>query len=210
MNHDEPNSRLQQRQALCALLDGDLSEADLACRAWREDPQSRADWHAYHLIAEVMRSEAVRCAPRHDARFLGLLRERLAVEPVVLSPGAPAGSASKSGWRRAWAVPMAVAASFIVVAGVLVVTRVAAPDGALGDLSAGMESSVAVPGARGAHAAAAESSAAAAPVSAGAGVLIRSAELDRYLAAHKQYSSTSALAAPGGAVRNVGAVAPGP
>ena len=44
---------------------------------------------------------------------------------------------------------------------------------------------------------------------AGERVLIRDAELDRYLAAHKQYSGTSALAVPGGAVRNAAATAPG-
>ncbi len=208
MTHDEPNSRLQQRQALCAMLDGDVAEADLACRAWREDPQSRADWHAYHLIAELMRSEDVRCAPQHDAQFLGRLRERLAVEPVVLAPVAAAESARKTGWRRAWVAPMAVAASVVAVAGVLVVAQVATPDGALQDRLASAESSVAVPGAVGLQASAVAPSASAVPVPAGGGVLIRNAELDRYLAAHKQYSNTSALAVPGGAVRNAAAAAP--
>jgi hypothetical protein len=53
----------------------------------------------------------------------------------------------------------------------------------------------------------------AAPVLAGApvaeGKLIRNAELDRYLAAHQQYSTTSGLAVPGGSVRKTAAVSSG-
>jgi len=41
------------------------------------------------------------------------------------------------------------------------------------------------------------------------GGLIRNAELDRYLAAHRQYSNASALAAPGGLVRSTAVAAPG-
>jgi hypothetical protein len=39
--------------------------------------------------------------------------------------------------------------------------------------------------------------------------MIRSAELDRYLAAHRQYANASTLTAPGGVVRSVAAAAPG-
>ena len=39
--------------------------------------------------------------------------------------------------------------------------------------------------------------------------MIRSAELDRYLAAHRQYASGAMQVAPGGAVRNAAATAPG-
>jgi hypothetical protein len=40
-------------------------------------------------------------------------------------------------------------------------------------------------------------------------VLLRSAELDRYLAAHRQYAPMSTLAAPGGIVRSAAVAAPG-
>jgi sigma-E factor negative regulatory protein RseA len=77
----------------------------------------------------------------------------------------------------------------------LVVTRVAAPDAATTDRSALLASPAAAPsGAAGAGSV--------------EGRLIRNAELDRYLAAHRQYSNTSALAAPGGRVRNAAAAAP--
>ena len=193
MNLEDPTKQLEQGQALSALMDGDAAESERACQAWRDDANARADWHAYHLIGELMRSDDVRCAPQHDARFLGRLRERLAAEPVVLAPAASVAPARQRSWRRAWAAPMAVAAGFVAVAGVLVITRVAAPNGAELDRSA-----LATP----------------APVGL-AGLpgsdtrLIRSAELDRYLAAHRQYSNTSALAVPGGSVRNAAAAAPG-
>ena len=194
MDTDHDSDRLLRRQAISALVDGEDSQAEQACRAWRDDAGSRGDWHAYHLIGEVLRSDDVRCAPKHDALFLERLRERLASEPVVL---APAPVLPRNSWRRAWVAPVAVAAGFVAVAGVLVVARVAAPDGLVQDrasLVAGANStpaSSAMPGALVAS-----------------GALIRSAELDRYLAAHKQYSSTSPLAMPGGIVRNVAATAP--
>jgi len=158
-----------------------------------------------------MRSDDVRCAPHCDAQFLGRLRERLAAEPVILAPTAPLRLRP---WRRGWAAPMAVAAGFVAVAGVLVVTRVAAPDAAMQDRSALLANPMAAPAApaaivlRAVSGAPLASSASGVPVIEGA--LIRNAELDRYLAAHKQYSNTSALAVPGGGmVRNTAAVAPG-
>jgi sigma-E factor negative regulatory protein RseA len=196
---DQTDQRVRRRQALSALMDGEGSEADLACNAWRDDAGVRADWHAYHLIGELMRSDDVRCSPRRDSRFLGRLRERLADEPVVLAPAAtPAAVTGRVAARRAWAAPAAVAAGFVAVAGVLMVTRGAVPGGVSSDRSPQVATQGAVPPA---------------PASFGApvteGRLVRSAELDRYLAAHKQYNSTSALAAPGGMVRNAATAAPG-
>jgi len=90
--------------------------------------------------------------------------------------------------------PAAIAAGFVAVAGALVVTRDAAPD-----RSAQLTGPAATP---------AGMSATGTGVSV-EGRLIRSAELDRYLAAHRQYSNTSALAVPGGMVRNAADAAPG-
>lgn len=201
MEQDDRTNRSQGQQALSTLMDGEAADADLACRVWRDDAGLRADWHAYHLIGELMRSDDVAVAPQRDALFLGRLRERLADEPVVLAPAAPAETAGRRGGQRAWAAPMAVAAGFVAVAGVVVAMRAAVPTGVAPDPSGQLASQASAPGTQ---------------VSTGAsgalGVdvrLIRSAELDRYLAAHKQYSSTSALAVPGGIVRNAAAVAPG-
>lgn len=223
MHEDRLTPRQAQQLALSALLDGDASQADRALAAWREDPAARADWHAYQIVGEAMRSDDVNCRAHHDVAFLARVRARLAEEPVVLAPAAQVASQAaaspslqaRSGWRTAWAAPVAVAAGFIAVAGVLVVTRVAAPGGvapeaasalaggagaapALGGLqvvSSGSPVRSSIPGAPAASTTA-------------AGALIRSADLDRYLAAHRQYSATSPLSVPGGAARNVTVAAP--
>jgi len=123
------------REILSALADGhaDADEAALVSGAWRHQPQARATWHAYHLIGEVMRSPDLPDAS-DSAAFLQRMRARLAEEPVVLSPqsaqavGRSAASATAEGAsasavqplkRRMWAGPMAVAASFAVIVGVL-------------------------------------------------------------------------------------------
>ncbi len=206
MTRDDPTDRAQQRQALSALADGEPGQAEHACEAWRDDPRARADWHAYHLIGELMRSDDVRCAPQRDAQFLGRLRGRLATEAVVL---APAQVPRRAVWRRTWGAPLAVAAGFVAVAGVVVVTRVAAPDGTAQDRSSPWASSVLAPAA-GLQVAAAvpAASSMAGGLPARDGRLVRNPDLDRYLAAHKQFSNTSALATPGGMVHNAAAAAP--
>ena len=114
-----------KRAALSALMDGDPSAGDEACRAWRGDAAARADWHAYHLIGDVMRSDEHRADEARDARFLAAVRARLANEPVVLAPSpvsvAPASAAALRHTRRArrWLAPTAVAAGFVAVAGAL-------------------------------------------------------------------------------------------
>ncbi len=208
MSRDEPTERCGQQEALSSLMDGEGQEGEQACRAWRDDASARADWHAYHLVGELMRSDQVRADAGHDAAFLGRLRERLAAEPVLLAPSVQAVS-SRTAWRQAWVAPMAVAAGFVAVAGVLVVTRVAAPEGAAAERSAALSAPAAeqrIPALQGLVV---SNGAAASQVTGAPGQLIRSAELDRYLAAHQQYNATSALAAPGGAVRKAATVAPG-
>jgi len=199
--------RREQRQALSALMDGDEALLDEACKAWHDDADARADWHTYHLIGDLMRSDDTPCSPQHDARFLAGVRQRLAVQPVVVAPTATGGRQPDDRRRRAWLVPMAAAAGFVVVAGVLVVTRVAAPDAAESNRAAQMaNSTTGVTVGEPSLVAGAVPLAPMQPASQGAqGGLVRSAELDRYLAAHKQYTNTSTLAVPGGSVRNAAA-----
>ena len=130
------------RQGLSALLDGqplagDAQAVQRACALWRESGQARQDWHAWHLIGDVMRSEELARPPSRDAAFLARLRERLADEPVVLAPLpapalplAQAAPAAARVGRPAWQLPAALAASFVVLAGVLVVARMAPPPAA--------------------------------------------------------------------------------
>lgn len=200
MNPDESTDRRGQQEALSSLLDGEGQPGEQAWRAWRDDASARADWHCYHLIGELLRSDNVRVDAGHDAAFLGRMRERLATEPVLLAPSIQL-SLPSAAWRRAWVAPMAVAAGFVAVAGVLVVTRVAAPEGATAERSAALIAPAA--------AQRLPDLAAASQANGATSQLIRDAELDRYLVAHQQYNATSALAVPGGGVRKAATVAPG-
>jgi sigma-E factor negative regulatory protein RseA len=196
----------QRRAALSALMDGDASAGDEACRAWRGDAASRADWHTYHLIGDLMRSDEHRADAPCDARMLSRLREQLAREPVVLAPTVQATPFAQKRRARAWLMPTAVAAGFAVVAGTLVVTRVSSPDAAdRGAVIAG-GGVTPVPGVRtvsAGTAGAAVGSVETAPT------MIRNAELDRYLAAHRQQAGSALQVVPGGVVRQAAVAAPG-
>jgi sigma-E factor negative regulatory protein RseA len=207
--HPDPSPDTQ-RAALSALMDGDGSASNEACRAWRGDAAARADWHAYHLIGDLMRSDEHCADDARDARFLAAVRARLAAEPVVLAPTPAAALPAASTLTRArrarrWMAPTAVAAGFVAVAGVLMVTRVSTPDGTAPSLTARS----AAPATGVLPAAVAGPTVTASPTAVEGAPMIRSAELDRYLAAHRQYANGAIQVAPGGAVRNAAATAPG-
>ena len=128
MNSELQSDSEQTRAWLSALVDGEGDGAEHACARWRDDAGLRRDWHAYQLIGDVMRSEDLAVPAARDAAFLAGLRARLADEPVVLAPQPAAVSARR---RQPWLMPVAAAAGFVVVAGVLVVARMnpAAPAG---------------------------------------------------------------------------------
>ncbi len=191
----------RQGQRLSSLMDGDLAEGDAAalCRDWRDDAQLRVTWHAYHLIGDVMRSEDLAHDGARDEAFLQALRRRLADEPVLLAPAATV-AASAHRRRRGWMAPVAVAAGFAAVAGVMIVTRLAAPGDTPGAVIAAQP---AVTGAAPVRVA----TEVVAPAAGVEGVLIRDARLDRYLQAHKQYGPSAALV-PGGVVRSTATAAP--
>jgi len=197
--------REQQRQQLSALMDGELGGAEVArlCRDWRDDGELRVIWHAYHLIGDVMRSEDLAHDARHDEAFLQALRRRLAQEPVVMAPAAAIATQAPVR-RRRWAAPLAVAAGFVAVAGVMVVTRLAAPGT---DAPQALIASQPAPAGAALRVSTAPSPAAAVPGSGVEGVLIRDAQLDRYLQAHKQYGP-SAVLVPGGVVRSTASAVP--
>jgi sigma-E factor negative regulatory protein RseA len=182
------------RERLSALKDGELDgvEPVAVCAAWVGNADVRQDWHAWHLIGDVLRSEDLASDPRRDRQFCAVVRARLLQEPVVLAPGKFAVPP-----RARWAIGGAVAAGFILVAGTYSLLR---PDDASAPAAL----------AKGALAPAATMVAAAAPVTPVAEAdeavvtdvrLIRDAQLDRYLAAHKQFSGTSALGVPSAFLR---------
>lgn len=201
-HHHTDHSRLAEQ--VSAAMDGDAQAADAVARAWKSQTAVRSDWHAFQLIGDVLRSvDCASPAPRDEA-LLRRVRERLAAEPVVLAPAAAAAPAANN--RARWWAPAAVAAGFVAVVGLVVVqpqkdagqgvaVTAAAPGSVIPVGQAGFQPRETVAAAPGVAAASAP-------------VMIRSAELDRYLAAHKQFAATSAVPAPGVVVRSVSAVAP--
>lgn len=188
-------------ETLSALADGQPDALAAACAQWRDDPRTRQTWHAYHLIGDVMRSEDLASAPAHDAAFLARLRARLAEEPVVLAPDT-ASDAPSTTRRKPWLLPAAMAAGFVLVAGVLVVTRVGLPGAA--------EGAAVMAGASGAATGLTR-------VGQGVGswapqndtsVVLRNPRLDEYLRAHASARAGAALVAPGGTLRRVDAAVP--
>ncbi len=198
--------RDERRQATSALVDGALGDDETShlCRDWRDDAELRVTWHAYHLIGDVLRSDDLAHAGAHDEAFLQAVRRRLADEPVVMAPAATVAAVpAVPARRRGWLAPLAVAAGFVAVAGVLVVTQLAAPGGGSAPVMAtaptGAPSGVT-------RVSAGTVAPAAAPVAADE-VLIRDARLDRYLEAHRQYGPSMAMV-PGGVVRSMATAAP--
>ena len=216
----ESEQRAAALERLSALVDGELDAAALAqtCAHWREAAQVRSAWHAYHLIGDVLRSDDLACEPGRDAAFMQALRTRLASEPVVLAPrSADATAALPSAARRvggasrrwSWMAPSAVAAGFVAVAGVLLLTR--APATSSGRLAGAAMALAAQPGALAplgaAPTLASDVAGADAPQSlVASGQLIRDARLDRYLEAHQQFAGSSALGVPSGFLRSATAV----
>lgn len=185
-----------QRQALSSLMDGDLPAGELAAviARFRDDGELRADWHAYHLIGDVLRSDELAAAPARDAGFLQALRHRLdqapqgadtlplvAAAPPVPTPGTPTSVPALPGRRKlaGWLIaPAAVAAGFVVVAGVLVVNKTLVAPPVAADVVMAQRTPA-------------------------AGVLVRDARLDRYLAAHRNLGTGLAGTGAGGTERTV-------
>ena len=194
----EDSSGDDRRGSLSAAADGQADALGTACLAWRSDPGARATWHAYHLIGDVLRSRELAAQPERDAAFLSRLRERLADEPVVLAPSlaaAPAVRRQASGWL----VSAAVAAGFVVVAGVLVVSRVSAPVAPQGP-----ETLAVAPVSGGVTQVSSRAALASSGQAAQADTtLIRDARLDEFLRAHQAARGGMAVAVPGSALRRV-------
>ncbi len=185
------------RRWLSALADGDADALRSGCSYWRDDAAARQTWHAYHLIGDVLRSEELARPPAHDARFLAGLRQKLAVEPVPLAPAAPVLTARR---RQSWLMPVAAAAGFVAVAGVLVVTRLGAP---------GAPAPAAVmAGASGAGLTVVNTAAQPAAQAQREAGFIRDPLLDEYLRAHQAARGGVAAASPGGTLRRVDVAAP--
>jgi sigma-E factor negative regulatory protein RseA len=194
MSHALNEQSFPEEEDLSALMDGELDAAESACARWRDDPELRSRWHAYHLIGDVLRSEELASSRGRDAKFLSDLRQRLADEPVVLAPEAVVRP------RRSWMAPAAVAAGFAAVAGVLVVTQMSGSlpftnPSAGGEVVAERSGSAIRPVSLQA-ASGADVNGAHIPAVTLNGQLVRDARLDEYLAAHKKFGGSSMSGGP--------------
>jgi sigma-E factor negative regulatory protein RseA len=197
------NAHERDAEQLSALADGELDALDAAqvCTRWGAGAAARATWHAYHLIGDVLRSEDLASAPTRDAAFAARLRTRLSGEPVILTPPPAGASLSETRVSRAdrrsrfaWGAASAVAAGFAAVAGVLLVVR--GPESAVPAVTLARSEAPASSAAQavvGQVATQATSRVQASPADI---QLVRDSRLDRYLAAHKHFSGSSALGVP--------------
>jgi sigma-E factor negative regulatory protein RseA len=199
MNYPNPEGADDRRWSLSAIADGeaDATELDRGCAAWAaaDDNDTRRRWHAYHLIGDVLRSGDLAHPPGRDRDFLRRLSLRLDQEPAVLAP-APLVAAVPTRRRPTWALPAALAAGVMALATVLVVSLGPAGGGAS---APGLAAAPAAPLLVAAPAVAPE---AAAP----GGRVVRDAQLDRYLRAHRDYATALPGSLPGGSGRSIATV----
>ena len=187
------------KERLSAMADGELDGADAAacCSAWSKDAELRAEWHAWHLIGDVLRSDDLAGDPRRDRRLVSGLRTRLQSEPVMLAPASLTARTSGVGrgvGRPGWRAGAAVAAGLVLVVGTFTLIR---PGEAPGPTGVALDTSPAALAAVPAAAPGMTSEAAEIPVAIVADSrIIRDAQLDRYLEAHKQFAGSSALGLP--------------
>ena len=220
MNDSRPISDDAMRQMLSRLADGDgdAAMASQASAMWPHDGETRATWHSYQLMGDALRSQDLASTPQRDADFLAQLRARLVLdagqEPAVPAAAAatatvvpmPARPAARAPAR--WLAPAAIAAGFVAVAGVLVVTRTAAPGGepAVGtQLAVQSTLQPAAPGFQRAGVGAASQPAGVDLMDA---AMVRDAQIDRYFRAHRDMRVGPGAALPGGALRSVDTIVP--
>lgn len=207
MKNDPPVDPADPRWLLSAMVDGEADAAELGrgLDAWNAaDLQAKGHWHAYHLIGDVLRSGDLAASPTHDQDFLERLRRRLDDEPAVLAPR-PLPVTTAPARRPAWVVPAALAAGVMGLATVLVVSMGPAGGPTSGATLAGAPAASVPMAVAVADQAATANILVAEPVPPG-GRVVRDAQLDRYLRAHRDYSATMPGSLPGGAGRSIATV----
>lgn len=180
-----------QWERLSALQDGECTrdETALLTRQWVRDTELQAQWHAYHMIGDTLRSEDL-SGQGCDAAFLQKLRIRLADEPVMLAPEPLA----QARLRVRWHIPVGAAAAVLALAGTAWLLPELQPT-ASSTLAAGKN----MPASFQALSAA---SASITPRNDDALMAGGSAQFNRYLSAHQQFQSAAAIAPVTGYMRH--------
>lgn len=186
MDHDDP------RGWLSALADGEASpeECTRGIGAWAEGgPVARERWYAYQLIGDVLRSGDLAHAPAADSGFMARLGRRLDAEP------APAATVvDLAPYRRPrWLVPAGLAAGVLALGTTLLILHDSNP----GPAGGGRLVAVATPPA------VSTAPEATVQIAAGGARVLRDAQLDRYLRAHREYGVGQPVSLPGGSGRSL-------
>ena len=202
MNNEPPVDANDSRWLLSLMADGeaDAAEVGRGCAAWAAaEPQARQHWHAYQLIGDVLRSDDLASLPDRDRAFLERLSKRLDNEPAVLAPQ-PLPAAPKR--RPSWALPAALAAGVMALATMLAVSL-----GPSGNGVSAPTLAVAPAAAAGGQETAQPASTQVAEVASPGGRVVRDAQLDHYLRAHRDYATALPGSLPGGSGRSIATVA---
>ncbi len=200
---------LKNRELVSALVDGQLQGEEFAQAAdWAaRDVEGQLTWQAYHAVGEVLRTgDSMACG--RDAAFLARLKIRLQQEPLhprqaddikliaieLMDVGAGsqirlrnyAANDAAYRWKRlaGFASVLAVVAVGFLASGIW--------DGQRGAPQLAQVPAVAVQ----------SNPVASALLGDTPSVMIRDAELDALLAAHRQFGGTSAFQVPTGFLRN--------
>jgi sigma-E factor negative regulatory protein RseA len=211
------SENLSVNEQISALVDGQLrgEAATQAVQVVAQDAQARANWHAYHVVGEVLRAQALPWRSAKDKDFLSKLSSRLQQEPTpwvaefaINSVAAYASSQSATvlddykkeaandpNMRWKWLAGLASLA-LVAVLGWGVVGGL----GGVGTPSYPAQLAQApiptAPTAPSVQTQAADEPNEAAPV------MVRDPRLDQMLQAHQQFGGASALQMPSGFVRN--------
>ena len=191
------------RQTLCDLMDGRLQGEPLhqaisqACASDSRGDAARADWHAWHVAGDVLRSADL-AACRHGAAFTACVMQRIGQEaqpPIAATALPPAQPAAND---RRWKLTAGLA-SFAAAA------AIGWNFWSLSGSAAGPQLAQTAPAAQvAAQAAAPVEAAAPAAYAVGTpqGTMLRDSRLDEFLAAHRQAAGASALGQTQGFLRN--------
>lgn len=194
------DSLIENKALVSALVDGELRDSEFACAMalLAHDSEARQNWHAYHVVGDVMRTGQADVVT-HEADFLLRLRARLQHEsaPLVLQKApaetSPLGTPRASANDRFWRLVVGLASVAVVA--------VLAWQGVQGLSPTGPQLAVAPARPPSAAPVQVQSVGMAGPQGGGP-VMIRDPQLDALLAAHRQFGGTSALQAPTGFLRN--------
>ena len=187
------------RQTLCDLMDGRLQGEPLhqaisqACASDSRGDAARADWHAWHVAGDVLRSADL-AACRHGAAFTACVMQRIGQEaqpPIAATALPPARPAAND---RRWKL----------AAGLASFAAAAAIGWNFWSLSGSAASPQLAQTAPATQAAAPGEAAAPAAYAVGTpqGAMLRDSRLDEFLAAHRQAAGASALGQTQGFLRN--------